>query len=360
LLRHGPEPGICFCTLYGHLSRASLTGLSIGQNVAAGEQLATIGNLDVNGGWIPHLHFQLTLDVLDKQGDFPGVGEPSKLAAWESLCPDPNLILGMPEAVKARTPWPARAIRSKRQRHMSAAQSTSYAQPLKIVAGEGGYLIDAQGRRYLDMVNNVCHVGHCHARVVRAAQQQMAQLNTNSRYLHDNLVDYSERLADLLPPQLSVVFYVNSGSEANDLALRLARTHTGRHDIGIIDHAYHGHLSSLIDISPYKHDGPGARGTPACVHKYPFPDPYRGPIKAGDPHCGARYAEQAEPVLRQAHERDGGHGLASFIADSFSGVGGQVIWPPGYLASMFDYVRALGGVAIADEVQVGFGRAGEA
>src|SRR5699024_4868506 len=177
---------------------------------------------------------------------------------------------------------------------------------------------------------------------------------------HDNLVDYSERLADLLPPQLSVVFYVNSGSEANDLALRLARTHTGRHDIGIIDHAYHGHLSSLIDISPYKHDGPGGRGTPACVHKCPFPDPYRGPIKADDPYCGARYAEQAQAVLRQGHERDGGHGLAAFIAESFSGVGGQVIWPPGYLASMFDYVRALGGVAIADEVQVGFGRAGEA
>lgn len=360
ILRHEPEPGICFYTLYGHLGRESLTGLSVGQYIPAGERIATIGDIDVNGGWIPHLHFQITLDMLGKQGDFPGVGESSKLAAWESLCPDPNLILGMPESVKARTPWSARAIRGKRQHHMSAAQSTSYAQPLKIVAGDGGYLIDDQGRHYLDMVNNVCHVGHCHPRVVQTAQQQMAQLNTNSRYLHDNLVDYSERLTDQLPAHLSVVFHVNSGSEANDLALRLARAHTGRYDIGIIDHAYHGHLSSLIDISPYKHDGPGGRGTPAFVHKCPFPDPYRGPIKAGDPQCGARYAEQAKTVLGQEHKRDGGTGLAAFIAESFSGVGGQVIWPPGYLSAVFEHVRALGGVAIADEVQVGFGRAGEA
>src|SRR5699024_10977816 len=252
------------------------------------------------------------------------------------LCPDPNLIMGMPESVKARIAWSPRAIQRKRRQHMSTAQSTSYRRPLKMVGGEGAFLLADDGQRYLDMVYNVSHAGHGHPRVVAAAQQQIARLNTNSRYLHDNWVDYAERLTDTLPPQLSVVFMVNSGSEANDLALRLARAHTDRHDIGIIDHAYHGHLTSLIDISPYKHDGPGGRGTPAFVHKCPFPDPYRGPIKGDAPDCGPRYAAQAQAVLQAGHERADGGGLAAFIAESLSGVGGQVVWPEGYLRAVYE------------------------
>src|SRR5699024_8802876 len=248
ILRHEPDPGIRFFTLYGHLARESLQGLATGTAVRAGERLGWIGTAAVNGGWIPHLHFQIMLDMFDLQGDFPAVCRLSQTEVWESICPDPNLILGMPESVKARVPWSPRAIRNKHRRRLSAALSSAYERPLKITGGRGTRLFDHTGRAYLDMVNNVCHVGHCHPRVVAAAQQQMAQLNTNSRYLHDHLVDYAERLTDLLPPQLSVVFFVNSGSEANDLALRLARTHTDRRDIGVIDHAYHGHLGALIDI----------------------------------------------------------------------------------------------------------------
>ena len=146
-------------------------------------------------------------------------------------------------------------------------------------------------------MNNVPHVGHSHPEVVRAAQRQMTVLNTNTRYLHDNLVDYAERLCTKLPDPLSVCFFVNSGSEANDLALRLARSHTGQRDLLILDGAYHGNLTSLIDISPYKFDGPGGDGAPSHVHKTPLPDPYRGPYKGYSAATGARYADHVLSLI---------------------------------------------------------------
>ena len=137
----------------------------------------------------------------------------------------------------------------------------AYRNPLKIVRGSMQYLYDEAGRQYLDAYNNVAHVGHCHPRVVKAGQDQMALLNTNTRYLSDLITHYAERLTATLPASLSICFFVNSGSEANELALRLARTHTNARDQIVLDHAYHGNTTTLIDISPYKHDwqgtGPG-------------------------------------------------------------------------------------------------------
>src|ERR1043166_7973301 len=130
--------------------------------------------------------------------------------------------------------------------------SIAYQNPLKIVRGSMQYLYDDEGREYLDAYNNVAHVGHCHPRVVRAAQQQMAVLNTNTRYLHESLVRYTERLCETLPEPLRVCFFVNSGSEANELALRLARTHTGRKETIVLEAGYHGNTSGLIEISSYK------------------------------------------------------------------------------------------------------------
>src|SRR5206468_5763483 len=138
------------------------------------------------------------------------------------------------------------------------------------------YLYDQSGREYIDAYNNVAHVGHCHPRVVAAGCEQMAKLNTNTRYLHDTILSYAQELTQTLPPSLSVCFFVNSGSEANELALRLARAHTSASDFIVLDHAYHGNTTTLIDISPYKHDGPGGRGAPPRVHKVPLPDLYRG------------------------------------------------------------------------------------
>src|SRR5439155_4609994 len=136
------------------------------------------------------------------------------------------------------------------------------------------YLFDEDGRQYVDAYNNVPHVGHCHPRVVDAAARQMRLLNTNTRYLSDILTEYAERLTATLPAQLEVCFLVNSASEANELALRVARAHTGGKDLIVLEHAYHGNTTTLIDISPYKHAGPGGAGAPDWVHVAPIPDDY--------------------------------------------------------------------------------------
>jgi 4-aminobutyrate aminotransferase-like enzyme len=192
--------------------------------------------------------------------------------------------------------------------------------------------------------------------VVRAATGQMAALNTNTRYLHDHRVRYAERLCATLPDPLEVCFFVNSGSEANDLALRLARAHTGAREVIVVDGAYHGNLAALIDISPYKFDGPGGAGAPRHVHKTLMPDAYRGVFRGAPERVGRKYAGHLEQLIR-----DGGmqkDGLCAFICESILGCGGQIVLPPGYLKEAVRSVREAGGLYIADEVQVGFGRAG--
>jgi 4-aminobutyrate aminotransferase-like enzyme len=245
-------------------------------------------------------------------------------------------------------------VRRLRDRHVGPSLSLSYREPIEIVRGRGQYLFDRDGRAYLDGVNNVCHVGHCHPRVVEAAQRQIAELNTNTRYLHPNIGRYAERLLALLPEHLDVCFFVNSGSEANELALRLARTATGRKDMLAIEHGYHGHTSSLIDLSSYKHAGPGGEGAPEWVHVVPCPEPYRGKYRGEE--SGERYAQEVADATAAAWGR--GYEIAGFIAEPIIGCGGQVVPPPGYLKEAFEHVRAVGGLCIADEVQVGFGRVG--
>lgn len=248
------------------------------------------------------------------------------------------------------------AILQKRQQHLGPSLSVSYQEPLKIVRGTGQFLYDEGGRPYLDCVNNVCHVGHSHPHVVDAAFRQMAVLNTNTRYLHDNIIRYAERLAAKLPDPLNVCFFVNSGSEANDLALRLARTYTEQQDTIVLDGAYHGNLTSLIEISPYKFDGPGGRGAPPHVHKVVMPDGYRGPYKGTGTQSGQQYAAHIQQTIAAIQAQ--GRGVAAFIAESLLSCGGQIVLPDSYLASAYQMVRSAGGVCIADEVQVGFGRVG--
>jgi 4-aminobutyrate aminotransferase-like enzyme/Ser/Thr protein kinase RdoA (MazF antagonist) len=257
----------------------------------------------------------------------------------------------------AASPTPVRSteeIVSVRRRHFGFNLSVAYSQPLKIVRGEGQYLFDEGGRRYLDLVNNVCHVGHCHPQVVAAAVRQMAELNTNTRYLHDNLAEYALRLTGTFPEPLDVCFLVNSGTESNDLALRLARAHTGSKEIIVLDHAYHGHSPSLIEISPYKCEGPGGEGLAAHAHKVPMPDTYRGPHRGTD--AGTAYAGEVRKTIAEI-EGAGGK-LGAFMAESLISCGGQIIPAPGFLSAAADAVRSAGAVVIADEVQVGFGRVG--
>jgi 4-aminobutyrate aminotransferase-like enzyme/Ser/Thr protein kinase RdoA (MazF antagonist) len=243
-----------------------------------------------------------------------------------------------------------------RKRLLGGNLSLSYENPLKIVRGYMQHLYDEEGRAYLDIYNNVPLVGHSHPRVVRAIQEQMAILNTNTRYLHENILRYAERLTALLPDPLRVCYFVNSGSEANELALRLARTHTGREDIIVLENAYHGHTSTLIDISPYKFDGPGGRGRKPWVHVAPLADDYRGIYRRGDMDLGKKYAAHVGEILELCKKQ--GRPVAAYIAETLPSVGGQIVFPPQYLAEVYRYVRAAGAVCIADEVQVGFGRLG--
>lgn len=347
---------ITFYTLYGHLSLDSLDGLYEGKPVAKGTSFCKMGSYEVNGGWPPHLHFQIITDLLGNIGNFPGVARPSQRNIWLSLSPDPNLIMGIPSKHFPEPELSSRQVREKRTAHIGPSLSVSYQQPLRIVRGLRQYLYDEHGQAYLDAVNNVSHVGHCHPRVVRAGQEQMAVLNTNTRYLHDALVNYAERLCATLPPALSVCYFVCSGSEANELALRLARTYTKQKDVIVIDVAYHGNTAALVEISPYKFNGPGGTGAPPYVHVVLMPDGYRGLYKASDPLAAQKYAMHVEEVIQQVQQQGGN--IAAFIGESLLGCGGQIVLPDGYLAEVYRYVRKAGGVCIADEVQVGFGRVG--
>lgn len=354
ILRHEPTANLVFYTLYGHLSADSLTGLEVGDIVEAGQPIGHIGNYPVNGNWPPHLHFQIILDLLEWEGDFPGVAYPTQWPVWQSICPDPALL--QPSTLpKQPTPVVPRQIQEIRRHHLGKSLSLSYQQPLHMVRGFGPYLYDSSGRRYLDTVNNVAHVGHEHPSVVRAGQQQMAVLNTNTRYLHDQIALLAEELLATLPPELSVVHFVNSGSEANELALRMARS-AGHTDMIAVEVGYHGNTGACIDISSYKFDGKGGRGRPPHTQIVPMPDIYRGLYREDTPQTGRKYADHLQMAIQQIHQS--GRQVAGFICESILSCGGQIVLPTGYLQRAYQLVRAAGGVCIADEVQVGFGRVG--
>ena len=356
ILRHRTDDGTEFFTLYGHLSRESLEGLAVGKRVKAGDRIATLGAANVNGGWTPHLHLQVITDLLELGTDFPGVARPTQRTVWTSLCPDPNLIVRVPAD---RFPPVERARRESltaREKSLGGNLSLSYREPVEVIRGWMQYLFDRDGRRYVDAYNNVPHVGHCHPRVVEAAERQMRVLNTNTRYLTDLLERYAEALLATMPRELEVCYFVSSASEGNELALRLARAATGRKDTIVLEAAYHGNTTSLIDISPYKHAGPGGTGAPDWVHVAPVPDDYRGLYRRGDPDAGAKYASHVGAIVDDLTAS--GRGVAAFIAETCPSVGGQLIPPPRYLESAYAHVRAGGGVCIADEVQTGLGRMG--
>jgi 4-aminobutyrate aminotransferase-like enzyme/Ser/Thr protein kinase RdoA (MazF antagonist) len=356
ILRHTMEDGAEFFTLYGHLSRESLSALHAGDRISRGQEFARLGTFTENGGWSPHLHFQIILDLLDLGTDFPGVAFASQRKVFISLSPDPNLILGIPEKCFPAQPRSLNDTLAARKTLLGGNQSVSYDRPLKIVRGWRQYLYDDTGRAYLDVYNNVPLVGHSHPRVVEAAATQLALLNTNTRYLHDNVLRYAERLTALLPASLRVWYFVNSGSEANELALRLARTHTRREGVIVLEHAYHGHTSTLIDISPYKFLGPGGTGRKPWVHVAPIADDYRGLYRRGESEIGRKYADHVAEILEHCGRE--GHPIAASIAETLPSVAGQIVFPAGYLVQVYKHVRTGGGVCIADEVQVGFGRLG--
>ena len=297
ILSHGD-----YFTLYGHLTLDSLDGLEAGQSIEAGQPIGKIGSAPQNGDWTPHLHFQIIHDLLGLDCDFPGVCRPSEREKWLKLSPDPNRLVCIPTSqFPAAEPTKLQTIES-RKAHLGANLSVSYAEPLKIVRGWRQYLYDENGRAYLDVYNNVPLVGHSHPRVVEAVAKQMAVLNTNTRYLHDNITRYAERLAAKFPEPLRVCYFLNSASEANELAVRMARAVTRREETIVLEHAYHGHTNTLVDISPYKFDGPRRKRPEAVCKRGPAARsaPARRSIGGGGICAGGR---EAGGWSRHVHRR---------------------------------------------------------
>lgn len=352
ILEHeGPDGP--FWTLYGHLERTSVAESSPGERLAAGTSFARVGPYPENGDWPPHLHFQIVTDLLGREHEFPGVAVPREVDVWAAFSPDPNLILRL----RHETTWtPPSDLEERRARLLGPSLSLAYRDPIHVVRGIGSHLYDVMGRAYLDGVNNVAHVGHEHPRVVEAGRRQMAVLNTNTRYLHEAVLDYAERLGALFPDPLSVCFFVNSGSEANELALRIARTCTGGRGVVALEGAYHGNTQGAIDVSHYKFARAGGSGAPEWVRAAAMPEDYRGLYGRDRPDRAERYAEH----VRAAFEDLGASGFApaAFLSESLLSCGGQVELPAGYLTAAYAHAREARALCIADEVQVGFGRVG--
>lgn len=228
--------------------------------------------------------------------------------------------------------------------------SVSYTTPIYMESAAFQYMFDKYGNSYLDAYNNIPHVGHSHPKVVEAGQKQMAKLNTNTRYLYDQINQYTASLLNHFPKPLNKVFLVNSGSAASDLAIRIARNYSGKKRIAALEHGYHGNTNSVIEISHYKFAGKGGKGASENVLPLPIPDAYRGKFR--DENAGNLYAQQAIQLINNSD------GIAAFIAEPVVGCGGQVPLVDGYLKDIYAAVRKQGGLCISDEVQTGFGRLG--
>ena len=352
VLKH-QENNTEFFTLYGHLSIASVENLHIGDSFKKGEIVGKLGHERENGFWAPHLHFQVMLSLLDYTADFPGVAYANQITVWKSICPDPNLLFKDP-ALQPKAKLSDQELINFRKQHLGKSLSLSYHEPLKIVRGSGAFLMDDLGRKYLDTINNVAHVGHEHPDVVKAGQQQMAVLNTNTRYLHPGITEFAEALVETLPPELSVIHFVNSGSEANELAMRMAKAYTNQKDIIASEAGYHGNTNLCVDISSYKFDGKGGLGKPEYTHIFPLPDTFRGTYKG--PEASKHYAEEVTNCLRTIEEK--GRKPAAFIIEPIISCGGQIELPKSFLKRAYQEVRNAGALCISDEVQTGFGRVG--
>jgi len=356
VLRHESAAGTPFFTLYGHLAPHSFAHLSRGDRVARGQAFCALGDASLNGGWAPHAHVQLALSSEGVTTDLPGVANPERMELWSRLCPNPAALLNLAEERTAHRPLDERGVRERREAHFGANVKLSYRRPVMFLRGWRHHLFDELGRAYLDAYNNVPHVGHAHPRLQAVAADQLRRMNSNTRYLHPAQTAFVDALLTRVPESLSVCYFVNSGSEANELALRLAHAHTGASDVVTPDHGYHGNTTGAIAISAYKFAAPGGVGQADHVQLVDLPDDYAGIFRREEADCAARYADQVDGALERIAAR--GARTACWISEVFPSVGGQIIPPEGYLASVYDKVRSAGGICIADEVQTGLGRLG--
>ncbi|WIY26851.1 aminotransferase class III-fold pyridoxal phosphate-dependent enzyme [Parasedimentitalea psychrophila] len=357
ILRHETPEGDAFYTLYGHLGPECCDRLRPGEVIEKGAAFCRLGDASQNGGWAPHVHFQLALTTEGIEADWPGVGDPDEMYLWRAVCPNPAALLNLPDAKVHYQPTDKAEVLAGRKAHFGGNLSLTYSDPVMLVRGWKHHLFDEWGRPYLDAYNNVPHVGHAHPRIQAVAADQLKRINSNTRYLHPAQTAFAEKILSKLPAPFEVCFFVNSGTEANELALRLARAHTGAKGMVTPDHGYHGNTTGVIDVSAYKFNAPGGTGQVDWVELVEVADDYRGSIKRDDPDRAQKYADLVDPAIAALQNR--GHAVAGFIAETFPSVGGQIIPPQGYLALVYQKIRAAGGVCIADEVQTGLGRLGD-
>ena len=353
ILEHELENGDNFYSLYGHLSLSCIDNLSNGDSVKQGELIGHIGDETVNGGWIPHLHFQIMLSMFDETTNYIGVTTPNSVPVWRDICPDPAFVFS--DLKPTAQEKPEDCLLDYRHNHLGKSLSLSYDEPLTILRGSDVYLFDNTGRKYLDTINNVAHVGHEHPRIVKSGRTQMSILNTNTRYMHPTINAFTKELLSTLPEQLSVVHFVNSGSEANELAMRMCKEATRQKDMIAIEVGYHGNTQGCVDVSSYKFDGKSGHGAPEYTHIVPLPDTFRGLYKGKEQ--SRRYTEHVKEQIQNIKAK--GRNVAGFICESIMSCGGQLELPEDYLQSAYESVRNEGGLCIADEVQVGLGRVGK-
>jgi 4-aminobutyrate aminotransferase-like enzyme/Ser/Thr protein kinase RdoA (MazF antagonist) len=314
---------------------------SAGDDVRRGQPLGRVAPPAADQRLPAHVHVQLADGPLDR---LPGLVPASLSRAWLSLCPDPGPLLGLGVAAASES---TESVLARRSRFVASPQRLYYPPtPRRMERGWRQWLYDIDGRRYLDMINNIAIVGHSHPRIEEAAARQLRLLNTNTRFLYDAMGRFAERLAGLVPPPLQAVFLLNSGSEANDLAVRLAREFTGRRDVLCLDASYHGWTAAIKDTAAPAH----GRDSSAAVH--PLPKPAFGDDVAT---LAARLDASRRVIDDLAIE---GRAPAAFISEPLLGNSGGLLLPPGYLQVLYRAVRDAGGLCIADEVQVGYGRLG--
>jgi len=243
--------------------------------------------------------------------------------------------------------------KERRDAHFSKALSLSYQKPIHMFQSAFQYMYDSDGNTFLDAYNNIMLAGHCHPKVIKAGQKAMAKLNTNTRYIYEELLQYSEKLLAKFPSNLNKVFFVNSGSAASDLAIRLATAHTNKHKIMVFQHGYHGNTRLGIDISHYKYNHKDGKGKQEHIIETPLPKVFGSGLK-NNGEAGKHFANFAEDQIESNSNQ-----IAAFIAEPIVGCGGQVPLAKGYLKKVYNAIRKQGGLCISDEVQVGFGRLGD-
>ncbi len=318
-------------------------GVTVDEKVGAGSVLGVVAPAPATASMPAHLHVQL----LHARG-LPTHGDAVHARAWLALSPDPSGVLGIAGA--APMPSDPSTQRARREDVVGRPQHLYYEQPPQIIRGWRQHLYDSAGRCHLDMINNIAAVGHSHPRVAAAAARQLRRLNTNSRFLYDSMTRYAERISALLPPELDTVFLVNSGSEAADLAVQLARRFTARRDVVVLAGAYHGWTGSVMELSTSPMDHPNWQAElPSWVHVADQPDTYRG-----------AHGNDAEAYRASVRELCAGSrgGPAAFLSEPLLGNQGALELPRDYLRGVYADVRAAGGLCIADEVQVGMARTG--